>query len=452
MATIADIIAAAFGALGTPYSWGGGGSGGASYGIGKGSSTKGFDCSGLMQYVFAQAGIKIPRTTYTQIHAGQAVGLNSLKAGDLVFTEADGSGGYGHVGLYIGNGQVIESPHTGANVRVESLSDFGPLAARRVTGGLQTGDIASAEKTMPGGYTSAGSLPNSGWSKGDFESALASAGFTAGLINSDKTLKKLFQQAVTGQWSADRFTGELMKTKWWTSRTESQRKYDELAKSDPKEFQSQINAKIADLQNLAGTEGVTISSARLKAMAQSVLRNGLNTNETQKLITAEFKYNPKALYTGQVGKMLSDYQTMASNYFVTPSSSVMGSWLSKSLNGQMDSNGVQSYLTSMAKQKYSWFADKLDAGQTMADIADPYKQQYAQLLETPAENIKNSDPLLQKALDYRDPTSGNRGAMTSWQFADTLRNDPRWLQTDNAKSAAMSTADSLLKSFGLVAG
>ena len=86
-----------------------------------------FDCSGLMQWGFRQVGINIGRTTYDQINNGYEVSLSSLKPGDLLFYS-----NLGHVGMYIGNGQWIESPNSGANIRVTSVPWSKISRARRV--------------------------------------------------------------------------------------------------------------------------------------------------------------------------------------------------------------------------------------------------------------------------------------------------------------------------------
>jgi len=109
--------------LGTPYVWGG-------------ESPRGFDCSGFAQYLYGKVGINIPRTTYTQWTArnGMSVKKSQLQAGDLVFFRgSDSKGGLpGHVGVYIGNGMMIDAPHTGASVRMESVANFGGyMGARR---------------------------------------------------------------------------------------------------------------------------------------------------------------------------------------------------------------------------------------------------------------------------------------------------------------------------------
>lgn len=107
--------------LGTPYVWGGNTPG------------KALDCSAFIQQTFKAAGVNLPRTTQEQIKVGKAVSLDNLRAGDAVFTEP-GKTGPGHVGLYIGNGQVQESPHTGDHNKIIPLKDFlggGFVGARR---------------------------------------------------------------------------------------------------------------------------------------------------------------------------------------------------------------------------------------------------------------------------------------------------------------------------------
>lgn len=97
--------------IGTPYVWGG-------------TSPKGFDCSGLVQYAYAQNGVKIPRVAKDQFKSGKAVDSGNLQLGDLVFFK--GSNGNaaepGHVGMYVGNGQYIHSPQTGDTVKISNLS------------------------------------------------------------------------------------------------------------------------------------------------------------------------------------------------------------------------------------------------------------------------------------------------------------------------------------------
>lgn len=89
--------------VGTPYRWGG-------------ESPKGFDCSGLVQYVYGRLGVELPRVTFDQWHAGRHVPRSELRAGDLVFFDHRN-----HVGIYTSHGWFLHAPHRGARVHASQL-------------------------------------------------------------------------------------------------------------------------------------------------------------------------------------------------------------------------------------------------------------------------------------------------------------------------------------------
>jgi cell wall-associated NlpC family hydrolase len=101
-----NVVSIALQYLGTPYVWGGA------------SPSTGFDCSGLVMFVFAQVGISLPHNAAAQYSYGTPVSRDQLAPGDLVFFD-----GLGHVGIYIGNGQFVHAPHTGDVVKISSLSE-----------------------------------------------------------------------------------------------------------------------------------------------------------------------------------------------------------------------------------------------------------------------------------------------------------------------------------------
>lgn len=112
------LVEAATSLLGTPYAWGGGGYGNrSSRGVGKGTqNVVGVDCSGLTSYAYSTLGIRIPRTARQQGTIGYRTSIKNLKPGDLVVWN-NGS----HTSMYIGNGQIIESPNVGKTVRIRNL-------------------------------------------------------------------------------------------------------------------------------------------------------------------------------------------------------------------------------------------------------------------------------------------------------------------------------------------
>ena len=111
----ARAVSAAMQWLGTPYSWGGGSASGPTAGIGRGAGTVGFDCSGLTLYAWAQVGVSLSHFTGSQWNEGARISsMSQLLPGDLVFFGGD----LGHMGMYIGGGQMIHAPHTGDVVKI----------------------------------------------------------------------------------------------------------------------------------------------------------------------------------------------------------------------------------------------------------------------------------------------------------------------------------------------
>jgi peptidoglycan DL-endopeptidase RipA len=107
---------------GTPYSWGGGNAAGASRGIDSGAGTVGFDCSGLMLYMFAGVGIKLDHYSGSQYNAGRKVPSSQMRRGDMIFYGPNASQ---HVAMYLGDGQMLEAPYTGSVVKVSPVRTSG---------------------------------------------------------------------------------------------------------------------------------------------------------------------------------------------------------------------------------------------------------------------------------------------------------------------------------------
>ncbi|WP_017569913.1 C40 family peptidase [Nocardiopsis halotolerans] len=119
---IEQVIDHAESQLGVPYVWGGE------------TPEGGFDCSGLLQWAFAEAGVSIPRVTHDQWNAGQRVAFDDIQRGDLLFWRTDPTAPdyISHVAIYLGDGMMLEAPRTGLDVRVTPVRTDNYAGAVRV--------------------------------------------------------------------------------------------------------------------------------------------------------------------------------------------------------------------------------------------------------------------------------------------------------------------------------
>lgn len=107
-----EVLLRAIGLVGTPYVWGGN------------TPSSGFDCSGLIGFVYQEvAGIRLPRTTQQMLHMpGQQIARNQLQSGDIIFFATAGRGRVSHAGIYVGEGRFVHAPSNGGTVRLDSVN------------------------------------------------------------------------------------------------------------------------------------------------------------------------------------------------------------------------------------------------------------------------------------------------------------------------------------------
>ena len=143
----ATAVAAAESQIGVPYVWGGE------------SPGRGFDCSGLTQWAWRQAGVDLPRTAAAQYDAIAHVPLSDLQPGDLLFW---GFGGISHVGMYVGGGEIVNAPETGELVRIAGHLEQRARGGRPPLRRRRTRRVGTMRRPTPGPGTASADLVGSG--------------------------------------------------------------------------------------------------------------------------------------------------------------------------------------------------------------------------------------------------------------------------------------------------
>lgn len=277
----------------------------------------------------------------------------------------------------------------------------------------------------------------------------AQLGYAASFFYQDSELKNLLKQAVKESWSTDKFKGRFMATHWYRTHQQNERQFNELEKRDPATASAEIAAQVATLRDRFSQSGVAIDDKRLKQMARLSLMYGSNEAQIQDMIAAEFKYQPGNT-SGAVADTETQVRQLARDYGVNVSDGQMRGWIGNVLSGEYTLPNLQDLVRDMARSKYLGYQKQIDAGMTVRDIASPYLASYSKILETSPDNVDLEDPLIQKAIQGQMDKQGQVIPQTVYDFERTLRQDPRWLKTQNAKDSMTSLALRIGQDFGLV--
>lgn len=416
--------------LGTPYQWGGN------------SLSSGIDCSGLVQQGLSHFGVSVPRTTYDQVGVGKAVDYDQLQVGDMVFFDTEKNvAGPDHVGIYAGNGKMIEAPHTGANVRMTDItsnyytSSF--MGGRRVDGMTDDGsggsDVPATQATV---------------TKLSPEEMASKYGWAYSFMQSDPDVKNVFNQAVAGSWTPDKFQAAIKNTPWFQNNADTARNAMVLKATDPATYNAQVNAAKDQVTQLAAKAGAAITDKQLADIADHVVTFGMNDDQINNILGGYIDFVGGTL-KGNAGLFEHNMRQYASSMGVDLNNDSIKQQAALITRGLSTESDFQNFIKSQAQSQFPTFSTQIDAGQTMQQIANPYIQTMAQSLEMNPSSITLKDPTILSALNGVD-SDGKPTGKTITGFQSQLRGDPRWNSTQQAQDQAMTVSRQVLSQMGLM--
>lgn len=305
-----------------------------------------------------------------------------------------------------------------------------------------------------GGGKSSGGGSSGGGSKVPEKSTKETAedyGFVVGLLNSNAELKKLFKRAVDKGWTADKFQAELRDTKWWKTHSQAERDYLTKRYADPasaKQSYSQAYVRVRQLANSMGLRETPGNKKRLDTWAYNMAAKGWDESMLRNEI-GKYVYFNNDTWQGEGGETQEKLRSAAYSMGVKMSSQWYADKTRNVLRGLGTTQDYEDEIRRQAKALFPHWGKQIDAGQTVLDLASPYMQSMAQILELPGGSLNLFDPTIKKALQYKDPKSGKNSVKPLWQFENELRNDPRWKKTSNAQNSLMQVAHQVLADFGV---
>lgn len=429
--------------IGKPYIWGS-----ADY------SQGGFDCSGLVQWVYGQLGISLPRVSSQQYSVGIPVDLSQAQPGDLIFYNPGESGAPaglpGHIAIYAGGGKVIVASNPSVPIRISNVGDEGEIVGvRHIPAVVNTGSssgpsgaVVNYSALTPYGATS------NGQANIDPQTMAEQYGLSYAFMQSDPELKSLFDQAVQGNWSPEKFTAELQNTQFFQTNSDTARKTLAQMKIDPASYNQQVTQKTVTIQAQAASLGSMVSDETAKKFAQMAIMFGWNDDYMNRVLGDYVKADASGHFGGTAGKIEMGLRQLANNNGISIDDGTMLNFVKNTVKGISSVEDAQGWVRQQAAMKYPAYADQISKGVNLQDLASPYTQSLQKILELGPDAATLQDPTINAALTWKDST-GQPGVMPVWQFQNQLRTDGRWKGTQNAQDSLMASGHQVLKDFGM---
>jgi hypothetical protein len=274
------------------------------------------------------------------------------------------------------------------------------------------------------------------------------------LLKSIPELSTLVDQAVSGNWSTQKFQNAVEESKWYKTHSNTARSIIAQQMNDPASYKQTLYKTQQTVQKLAQQLGIPLGDGRLQNIASYALLSGHDSD--QQWLTDQLFYGRDWRKITDIGQLnggmantAQQLQQLASSYGFQWTAPQIASYAQKILDGQTTIDTYKGDLVQWAKSAFPSLAKSLDAGQTVLDAAAPYMQSMSQLLEVDPSQLSLFTPAIRKALQgTQDPKTQERTAVPLWQFEDQVRQDPRWQYTQNAKDTVSSALVQLGATFG----
>lgn len=270
-------------------------------------------------------------------------------------------------------------------------------------------------------------------------------GSLSGLLDSVPELKNIFSQAVSGEWSTGKFQQAVQKSQWYRTHGDSVRQGLALQVADPATWAANIQKANTHVHQLASQLGVSLVGDEANRLAHELVLGAWDDATLQQHIGSLFKQNNGkaggSVY-GQAAALQQQLKQLAGDYGTGVGPDALNNWTQQILMGQNTIDGYKQFVQTGAKAKYPGLIPQIDSGLTVRQVADPYVQSMAQILEVNPTTVDiSNDPTIRKALQGSTVVQDGKATTSATgltQFEAQLRNDPRWQYTGNAKDQISS--------------
>lgn len=273
-----------------------------------------------------------------------------------------------------------------------------------------------------------------------------------GIIYAVPELQQLFEDALNSEWTAASVKAAVQSSDWYRANNEYFRTAWAKASIGGADWTAtQETARLA-VQAAATAKGRTLTAAELEANTQRYIYEGWGEVGRQQLLNDALAVglttDTDGFMAGAAGDLQQTLKDVANRNGLPLSQGYYESAAKSVASGLTTENDWIRDLRAQAASLWPSYADKINAGVDVGDLASGYVNTMANTLEINASEISLNDPSIREALSSFDD-KGNPLPMGLWDFQNKLRSDPRWMNTKQATDSISETANTVLEMFGL---
>lgn len=275
-------------------------------------------------------------------------------------------------------------------------------------------------------------------------------GLSYALFKAFPELDDLLQKAVNNNWSPQKFQVELRQTKWFQKHSDTWREITALQHSDPATFQERLENTKTAILNMAGSVSAVLSNEGLDRLAKRALLFGMDEAQIRDVLAKHVKPSSTGTYTGELAGIEQDLRSTALANGVSLNDEQVQRWMRSIVRGEASQDQFVTNIRGIAASQFSLYGEQIRSGMDLVDVASPYMQSMADILEVNPASLTLTDPTIRRALSGARDQQGKVNPMTISDFEDSLRRDPRYMYTKQATRTAETLATQLAKSWGRI--
>ncbi|HET7639975.1 MAG TPA: hypothetical protein VFK47_14700, partial [Ktedonobacteraceae bacterium] len=280
-------------------------------------------------------------------------------------------------------------------------------------------------------------------------------GLSASFMESDPELADLYSQAVANTWNPNQIAAALHQTNWWINNSDTARKMLVEKQTNPAQYQQDINNRVIELTDLASKLGVHLSPNGMQTIASMSLVMNLNDAQIKTYLSKYLELSQQGHFSGYAGQVELGIREYAREMGVPVTDEYVKNAVTGIVSGADSLQARRANIQTIAESTFPAYADQIKEGVTVGQIAAPYLATQAKLWEQDPNSIDLFDPTLRGALQQTTKASETSDAIPTqlplYDFEKQLRQNAKWLTTNNARESMTSTAKSILSDMGLVA-